>query len=359
MRSSLRYIALAAFLVLVPLFLVAQDHDTYKPPALAHKDAWTLVLLPDTQTYVKFKRNQPILDLMANWVLENKEELNIPLVLHVGDLVEHNAWANPDGLAANQPGKAQWESVSTSMGAFDGKIPFIATTGNHDFGIKNAENRNTSYEEYFPLDKNHLTQVLLRDVSTGEDGMPLLTNATYEFVAPDKREFLILVLEFAPRDTHLDWAIDRVSDPKYENHIVILLTHTYLNRDSEHIESENYPLEDRNYGKAVFEKLVKPSKNIRMVFSGHIGAPDDPSAHVGFRSDINAAGKTVQQMTFNAQAIGGGWQGNGGDGWLRLLEFHGNQVRVKTFSPLFAISPSTQHLAWGTDVFAPFSFTLD
>lgn len=45
-------------------------------------------------------------------------------------------------------------------------------------------------------------------------------------------------------------------------------------------------------------------KNIEMVFSGHIGAPDDPRKHVGFRIDKNSAGKDVSQMTFNAQALG-------------------------------------------------------
>jgi hypothetical protein len=359
MRRIIRSCFLTVAIIISPFFLIAQEEEGFRSPALSKDDAWTMVLFPDTQSYVKFKRNQPILDLMANWVLENKEELNIPLVLHVGDLVEHNAWANPDGEAANQPGKSQWEAVASSMGTFDGKIPFIATTGNHDFGIKNVENRNTSYADYFPVDKNHLSQAMLRDVAEGEDGMPLLTNATYEFITPDHRKFLILVLEFAPRDAYLNWAIERVNDPEYEEHVVILLTHSYLNKDDEHIETEGYPIEDKNYGKMVFEKLVMPSKNIQMVFSGHIGAPDDPAAHVGYRKDKNAAGKTVHQMTFNAQALGGGWHGNGGDGWLRMLEFHGKEVKVNTFSPLFAISPSTRHLAWGTGAFAPFTFVLD
>ncbi len=359
MLRIIKHFLLATVIIISPFILFAQEGEEFTSPVLGDQDAWTMVLFPDTQSYVKFKRNQPILDLMANWVLENKEELNIPLVLHVGDLVEHNAWANPDGDAANQTGKSQWESVANSMGKFDGKLPFIATTGNHDFGIKNVENRNTSFADYFPLDKILLTHSLLWEVAVGEYGLPLLTNAIYEFASPDHRKFLIIVLEFAPREAYLKWAIDRVNDPKYEDHVAILLTHSYLNRDNEHIETESYPLEDKNYGKAVFEKLVKPSKNIQMVFSGHIGAPDDPEGHVGYREDKNASGKTIHQMTFNAQALGGGWHGNGGDGWLRMLEFQENEVKVYTYSPLFAISPSTRHLAWGTGAFAPFTFTLD
>src|SRR5690606_17261539 len=117
------------------------------------------------------------------------------------------------------------------------------------------------------------------------------------------------------------------------SHVHSFPTRRSSDLQNEHIEKENYPITDGNYGKAVWEKLVKPSKNIQMVFSGHIGGPDEKDKHVGFRTDTNAAGKKVHQMTFNAQALGGGWHGNGGDGWLRILEFNGNTIQVKTFSP--------------------------
>jgi len=66
-------------------------------------------------------------------------------------------------------------------------------------------------------------------------------------------------------------------------------------------------------------------------------------------------------MLFDTQTVGGGWHGNGGDGWLRLLEFSPDlkTVKAKTFSPLFAISPSTQYLAWGHEDYNEFEFALD
>jgi hypothetical protein len=116
-----------------------------------------------------------------------------------------------------------------------------------------------------------------------------------------------------------------------------------------------------NYGAAIWKKLVQPSKNILMVLSGHIGEEHDARAHLAFRTDVNVAGRKVQQMTFNAQALGGGWHGNGGDGWLRILEFlpDGKTIQVKTFSPLFAISPTTWQYAWRTEPYDEFTFTLD
>ena len=339
--------------------LAQTQEKPFQSPSLENEDAWTLVLFPDTQSYVKFQRNQPILDLMVHWVLDQIEPLQVELVLHVGDLVEHNALQIPDGIIADQTGREQWESVSRSMGKFDQRVPFIATTGNHDFGIKNVENRVSYYDRYFPIEKNRFTRGMLRDHGLDAQGMPTLINASYEFESPDGEKFLILVIEFAPRDASLEWARELVNREAYARHRVILLNHSYLDRNSEFIETEGYPISDRNYGKAVWEKLVKPSKNIELVFSGHIGDPDNPEGHVGFRTDTNAAGRKVHQMTFNAQALGGGWHGNGGDGWLRLLEFNGLEVTVKTFSPLFAISPATRHLAWGTGAYETFTFRLD
>ena len=80
-----------------------------------------------------------------------------------------------------------------------------------------------------------------------------------------------------------------------------------------------------------------------------------------FSTDTNEEGKTVAQMAFNTQAIGGGFHGSGGDGWLRLLEFMPDRKTVKatTFSPLFAISPSTRDLAWKHDERNEFTFTIE
>ncbi|MCL4637451.1 MULTISPECIES: metallophosphoesterase [Olivibacter] len=337
------------------------QNNSYQPPALTDSNSWSMILLPDPQTYVKFSRNQAIFDLMTSWIGEQIDPLHIKMVLCTGDLVEQNNIWIPEGKNGNQVSIEQWRSVAKGFNKLDGKVPYIAATGNHDYGIKSAENRETNYNQYFPLDKNPLSKALLKEVGYDIDGKPSLTNAAYEFSDPKGIKYLFLVLEFAPHDGTLAWAKEIVNKPAYAQHRVVLLTHSYLNAKNEHIESEGYKLQNPNYGKAVWEKLVKPSKNIVLVFSGHIGAPDDERAHIGFRTDTNAGGKKVQQMTFNAQALGGGWHGNGGDGWLRILEFlpDGKTIKVKTFSPLFAISPSTQHLAWRTKDYDEFSFELD
>lgn len=340
--------------------LPAQQHD-YVKPSLSDQDSWSLILLPDVQSYVKFDRNQPILDLMINWVSNNAETLNTKMVLCTGDLVDQNDLFNPNGKKANQPSVSQWQAVSRTFGRLDGELPYILTTGNHDYGILNAEDRSSHFDTYFPPNKNRLNQKMLREVGTNVEGRPTLANATYEFASPHGKKFLVLVLEFAPRDEVLEWAKGVIEKKEYEDHTVILLIHSYLDSNNKHIVHENYKIPDPNYGEAVWQKLVQPSKNIQMVFAGHIGKPNDPKGHIAFRVDENAAGKKVNQMVFNAQALGGGWHGNGGDGWLRILEFlpDGKTVKVKTFSPLFAISPTTQKYAWRNEPHDEFTFELD
>ncbi len=350
--------ALLLWAMLHTLSTTAQQK--YTPPTLSAADSWSMILVPDPQTYNKFSRNQPLFELMTQWIAESIDSLKIKLVLCTGDLVEQNEFINPDGKVGNQPSKRQWEAVARAFSHLDARVPYIAATGNHDYGYKSAEIRITRYNEYFPVDKNFLTQKMLREVALNGQGIPTMENAAFEFTSPHGKKMLVMNLEFAPRDTVLTWATDVVNLPKYKDHFVIVLTHSYLNAQNEHIVSEKYLLKDRNYGAAIFEKLIKPSKNIRMVFGGHIGAPDDAKAHLAFRTDLNAAGKKVHQMVFNAQALGGGWFGNGGDGWLRILEFTANNtVKVKTFSPLFAISPTTQQFAWRTADYDQFEIKLD
>ena len=98
-----------------------------------------------------------------------------------------------------------------------------------------------------------------------------------------------------------------------------------------------------------------------MVVSGHHSKADDMDGCTGFRIDKNAAGKNVAQLLCDMQAMGGGWEGNGGDGWLQLVEFSRDMktVKVRTFSPLFAISPTTREHAWYPGDKQNFEFTLE
>ena len=353
---------LTCFLLVVLIFSSSFSQSQQRSQEVKSHDerSWTLVLLPDPQTYVKFERNQGIFDLMTAWVSEHIDSLKIKMVLCTGDLVEQNNILKGEGPNGNQSSINQWRAIDRSIGRLDHKVQYILAAGNHDFGYKSVENRHTYYDQHITADRNSLNEKMLREYFYNEAGMPTLANAVFEFTDPNNIAYLFLNLEFAPRNEVLEWAARIINLPKYKNHRVVVLTHSYMNARNERIVKENYPITNANYGQAIWEKLVNPSPNVVMVIAGHIGSPDNTKAHIAFKQDKKADGKVVTQMVFNAQALGGGWHGNGGDGWLRYLEFmpDGNTVKVETFSPLFAISPSTRNLAWRKSADDEFEFKL-
>ncbi|MDD3108164.1 MAG: metallophosphoesterase [Alistipes sp.] len=335
-----------------------------RPEPLQRKDSasWSMILLPDPQSYTKFDYNHPIFELMLQWIVKNQERLNLKLVLCTGDLVEQNQRTTPHGVNGNLASDAQWKFISEAFAILDSKIPYILCTGNHDHGFERAENRYSQLNSFFPINRNTGYAQLLRGTLANAEGIPTLENAWYEYVDPQGVRYLIFSLEFNPRPEVVAEAREVVARPEYRDHRVIYLTHSYMKSDGTRFEQETYyKVKQVTCGAQLWTQLIFPSPNSSMVLCGHVVDAMTHRGQVGFRSDKNEAGRMVQQMMFNAQAEGGGWHGNGGDGWLRLLEFHpdGKRVSVQTFSPLFGASPTTQKEALRTASYDAFDFILE
>jgi hypothetical protein len=340
------------------------DVKLSQSPKLEDPQAFSMIVLGDPQSYVKFDINQPIFELLTAWTAAQKQTLNVKTVICTGDLVEQNELLIENGGTlyagrnnGNQTSTKQWENVSQAFRRLDGVYPYVVTTGNHDYGYESAENRNSRFPDYFNPSRNPLWAKTLVATGSNAFGHPTLENAAYEFADKVWGDLLVVVLEFAPRDEAIDWGAKLISSEKYAGHKVILLTHSVLDTRGGLIETSGYKVAPRNEGAQLLEKLIKPSKNIKLVICGHSGDPDTMSA---FRSENNADGKPVHIMMFNPQAISG-WNGNGGDGWLRILEFgtDGKTIKARTYSPLFAASQKTESEAWSTKAEDEFQFAID
>lgn len=356
----MRKAAVSILLLCVCLFDAFGQNQPVQPK-LSDEQSFSMILLPDPQSYIKFDVNQPIFELMTAWTANNIDKLKIKAVICTGDLVEQNEWLKPDGVNGNQTSSQQWVNVSRSFERLDNVVPYVVCTGNHDYGYEKAENRLCRLPEFFTPKRNDKWKDCLVSIGKNWQGKPTLENAAYEFDLENWGKMLIISLEFAPRDEAIDWARKLAESLKYKNHRIILLTHSFLEVDGSVFETENYKLTPANYGKAIWEKLVYPVPNICMVVCGHACVVGDFKSNVSFRVDKNKFGKDVPQMMFNAQTAGGGWFGNGGDGWLRILEFmpDGKTVKVRTFSPFFAISPTTAKHAWRTEPYDQFEFEMN
>lgn len=334
-----------------------------------------MIMIPDPQSYIKFASNQPIFELQTAWAAQNIDNLNIKAVLFTGDMVEQTGQltaGDPKHFHnGDQTSRQQWQAVSKALERLDNKVPYLVAQGNHDVGFVAAENRYTIAPEFIYPERNSKILDHLVSNYTNVDGVPTLENSAYEFNDKVWGNILFIVFEFAPRDETLDWAKNLISSKRFANHRVFILTHSFLSTTGDIIKKEGYKLTNVNWPEAVWRKLVYPSTNIQMVLCGHTGVtPEikqgddvvdiDYSPTTAFRVDKAADGHEVAQMMFNSQQGDGSWFGNGGDGWLRILEFKpdGKTIAVRTFSPLFALSRITAPLAWRKAEYDQFEIIL-
>lgn len=342
-------------ILLVAIMTIAQETVPYAPPTLEQEGGWTMVVIPDPQGYTS-TRNFPLMKMMMNWIVEYQEKLNIMNAICVGDLVNNN------------PKDEQWDFCSRAFAILDGKVVYVPCTGNHDYGTMAAsgDNRETKLNHHFPPTRNSKWEGVLVEMGENAFGEKNLENAVFVQKAPNGQKIVIICLQFAPTDKNLDWAKAFAAREEYQDAFVIVVTHLYMlpgARGNKYDVARNYVTlkADGNHGEDIWNKLIAPSPNIRMVLCGHHSGKDNPADCTGFRIDKNNAGRDVYQMVYDTQALGGGFGGNGGDGWLRLLEFSADMknVKVKTFSPFFAISPSTRHLADDKAEYNRFEFSID
>ncbi len=347
-------------LLSVPFILSAQQRADQQQ--LTNPNSFSMILLGDPQGYIKYDINQPLFELCTAWIADNIDNLQIKGVLCTGDIVEQNENIVRNRKMVNQTSREMWEAASRAFGRLDNKVPYIISTGNHDYGYRSAENGMTHFPDYFPFERNTAWRDRCVSALPNRNGIPSLENAAFEFVEPNWGKLLVITSEFAPRDEVLNWAKELAASPQFKDHKVIFMTHSFLReKTAERTNNENYAISPRNWGEAVWKKLIEPSSNMLLVICGHTGKPGNFEDASAYRVDKNAAGKNVHQMMFNVQISGGGWEGNGGDGWLRILEFmpDGKTIKVKTYSPLFGISPTTKHLAHRTEPYDQFDMVIE
>ncbi len=271
---------------------------------------FSIVFLPDTQFY---SRQYPELFTgQTQWIADQRARYNIQAVLHAGDVVDGN----------DAP---QWARAGAAIGILDAaEIPYLIAIGNHDYDtFSDADRRTTAFNATFSPARyaaHAWWQGGFYAAGHTENAYCLLTIGG----AP----YLLLSLEFGPRQTVIDWANDVLG--RYRERWAVLLTHSFLYSDGTRVgpgDAHNpkvYPLgASANDGEDLWTKLVSRHDNLHWVQSGH---------HVGglaaYRRDASPGGTTVHQVFANWQT-----HTHGGDGWLRLVTFGPSQARVQTFSP--------------------------
>ena len=138
-------------------------------------DVATIIVLPDTQSYVKWK--QSTMSGMVDWIIANQAASNILFVGHVGDVIS-------DYAGATAPG--QWEYVTNEYAKLaTAAIPYAVLPGNHDYA---QDTRDSSMmNSYFPLSS-------FTNMTTFGGAYDTLSDNTYHLVPVHTQTWLLLSL---------------------------------------------------------------------------------------------------------------------------------------------------------------------
>jgi hypothetical protein len=288
---------------------------TYPGQPEIYDGTWSFVILPDTQKYAA--RYPDIFAAQTDWIIRRVEALDIRFVLHVGDIVDRDL-------------DVQWRVASESLHALDGRVPYVLAPGNHDYE-RNAKDRNTRFSEFFPPAGLH----------AGADEAGLFeadrSDNSFRIVDTPTGPWLLIALEFGPRDVVLEWANHILS--RYHDLPAAIVTHAYLYADGTRYDWErthrqrasphSYRVSKQeggvNDGQEMWDKLVSQHENVVFVFSGHVLGDG-----VDRLTSRGAMGQVVHQVVANYQM-----KRKGGAGYLRLVQIDPvmKTARISTYSP--------------------------
>lgn len=279
-------------------------------------NSFTLAVLPDTQIYTESYPH--IFTAQTQWIANNRDALNIAFVLHEGDITNGNI-------------EYHWRNANHSMGVLDNVLPYAMVMGNHDMGPGgDCSSRESMFNDYFP--KNRFGQ---QSNLGGTFDSELMGNSFHLF-STGISDWLVIALEYLPREQVLEWANDIVAS--HWDRRVIILTHSHVHPDNSlfgsnpahHWNPNDYGISSEpgsvNNGEQVWDKFIRRHSTISLALSGHFVDNDGTARVVG----TSEGGNQVHQMLANYQH-----RKNGGNGYLRLLECvpSKNQILVRTYSP--------------------------
>ncbi len=292
-------------------------------------DAFVFAVLGDTQDYSTFAPE--VFEAQTQWLVDNRDALGLEFVVHVGDVVNAN-------------NEFEWMRADGALSILDGEVPYAILPGNHDMGAGGSANvRDTDLlNQFFPVSRFEDTATFGGVYDQEPDRYD---NNYHTFTAPDGTAWMVLSLEFGPRDDVLRWANEVVA--AHPDHRVIISTHDYLNFDqlrhnSFDVLGEGDPrtsygigdsVEGANDGDDIWNKFVRKHPNISFVFGGHICGDGG-----GDLISYGDYGNPVHQILVNYQRCVSSVTRNGVNdtGYIRLFTVNPSDgsVVMESYSPV-------------------------
>ena len=250
---------------------------------------FSIIWLADTQT-MAYHNYPGALTSMGKWIAEQKESRNILYVVQTGDAVDEG-WV-----------PKQWKNFDQLYNEFKDILPYFPIAGNHDVGIQWH-----GYEPY--LARPYVKSIPPEQAFEGG-------RALYATFSAGGTDFLLLGAGWESEVEASDWMNGVLKE--HPDDVAILLFHAYINADGTLTA----------IGEQMFEQVVSPNPNVRLVLSGHVRG-------TGFRADdLDDTGdgqpdRRVNAMIYNYQHY------DQNCGQLRVLTFDplARSLEVTTYSP--------------------------
>lgn len=160
-----------------------------RPQATAPAD-FTVVVLPDTQFY---SQDFPATyTAQTQWIMNNRDTLNIEYVAHVGDIVnvatQINQWNNAN---------ASMSILETPVAGFPDGMPYCPTVGNHDL----QSGGNTNFNNFFGVSRFQGRSYYGGHFGTANDNH-------YNLFSAGGMDFIVISIAYdaTPDQPVLDWA---------------------------------------------------------------------------------------------------------------------------------------------------------
>ena len=280
---------------------------------------FTVIGLPDTQNYSELYPE--IFYDQTAWVVEQRYLRNILYANHYGDVVQH-----ADILS-------EWEVGDTAMLVLDlDGLPYGINAGNHDVTANGVPFESYIPENYVEFFGPQRYAGLSWYRGASPSGM-----SSYQVIEGGGIEFLMLQIECDGPRRELEWG-QAVLD-NHRDKPVMMTTHRYMQDAEDYtggvplVDSGRYPdiwytFEDVYSdgglrSNEIWDWFVRRNPQIFMVNCGHF--------HEEFRQQsTNIFGNTVHEVLADYQD-----DPNGGNGWLRIMEFDVANARidVDSYSP--------------------------
>ncbi|MGH9681950.1 MAG: Ig-like domain-containing protein, partial [Candidatus Acidiferrales bacterium] len=276
---------------------------------------FTIVALPDTQYYSASLNggNPSMFDSQTQWIVNNRVADNIDFVIGLGDIVQNGNNNGDYSEWINANAAANYLDDPIATGLPEG-IPYSFGVGNHDEGPMGdgSPDDTAGYNQYFGTARYASKSYYGGHYGTDNDNQ-------YELFSAGGMDFIVINIAYidpqyngTELNSVLAWANTLLQ--KYSNRRGIVVSHYLINNGLNASWS--------GQGQATYNAL-KGNPNLFLMLCGHYTPPE------GQRTDTYN-GNTVNTLLSDYQE-----QGNGGNGYMRIMQFSpaNNLITVSTYSP--------------------------